>query len=52
VLADVDRSNYGKLERGERLPSLGTAFRIATALKIAPSVLIARVEDDLGKSTK
>ena len=52
ALADVDRSNYGKLERGERLPSLGTAFRIATALNIAPSVLIARVEDDLDKSTK
>jgi transcriptional regulator with XRE-family HTH domain len=45
--AGIDRSNYGRLERGERQPSLGLAFRIAASLGISPAVLVSRVEDAL-----
>ena len=44
VLADVDRSYYGKLERGERQPSLGLLMRIAHSLKVPPGELVHRVE--------
>lgn len=45
--AGIDRSNYGRLERGERQPSLGMAFRIAASLGISPAILVSRVEDAL-----
>jgi transcriptional regulator with XRE-family HTH domain len=40
----VDRSYYGKLERGERQPSLGLLLRIAAALEISGAELVGLVE--------
>ncbi len=42
--ANVDRSYYGKLERGERQPSLVLILRIAGALGVTASDLIGRTE--------
>lgn len=44
LLAKVDRSYYGKLERGERQPTLGLMLRIATALGVPASELVAQTE--------
>jgi transcriptional regulator with XRE-family HTH domain len=44
LLANVDRSYYGKLERGERQPSLALIMRIASGLGLTASELIGRVE--------
>lgn len=44
LLANVDRSYYGKLERGERQPSLALILRIAGGLGVTASDLIGRVE--------
>lgn len=42
--ANVDRSYFGKLERGERQPSLALIMRIATALGVPAGELVGRVE--------
>ena len=42
--ANIDRSYFGKLERGERQPSLALIWRIATGLGLAPSELMRLVE--------
>lgn len=44
LLANVDRSYYGKLERGERQPSLALLLRIAQALGLSGAELVAKVE--------
>jgi XRE family transcriptional regulator, regulator of sulfur utilization len=44
LLANVDRSYYGKLERGERQPSLVLLLRIAKALELTGAELVAKVE--------
>ena len=45
--AGVDRSYYGKIERGERQPSLGVLLRIARALGVTGAELLAAVEAEL-----
>jgi transcriptional regulator with XRE-family HTH domain len=40
----VDRSYFGRLERGQKTPTLGTVWRIADALNTKPSDLLARAE--------
>jgi transcriptional regulator with XRE-family HTH domain len=40
--ADLDRTFIGMLERGKRQPTLESLFRIADALHVAPSTLVAR----------
>lgn len=45
LFANVDRSYYGKLERGERQPSLALILRIASGLGISASDIMARVEE-------
>ncbi len=50
--ANVDRSYYGKLERGERQPSLGLILRIAGGLGVTASDLIGRTELALGTRLK
>lgn len=50
LLANIDRSYYGKLERGERQPSLGIIFRVAKAFDIPASDLIERVESELASA--
>lgn len=50
--AGVDRSYYGKLERGERQPTLSIVLRIASALGVSAHVLIADLEARLSKKRK
>ncbi len=45
-LADLDRTHYSKIERGQRLPTLETIFKIAQALEISPSELVHTIETD------
>jgi transcriptional regulator with XRE-family HTH domain len=42
--AELNRTYISMLERGERLPSLDTIFKLAKALECKPSELVARVE--------
>lgn len=42
--AGLDRTAIGRLERGERQPSLSTVFSIAKALRIKASEIIAKME--------
>jgi transcriptional regulator with XRE-family HTH domain len=42
--AGVDRSYYGKLERGERQPSIGVFLRIAVTLQVSGADLMREVE--------
>ena len=46
-LAALDRSHYSKIERGQRVPTLETIFKMAQALGIKPSDLIREIENDL-----
>jgi len=46
--ASIDRSYFGKLERGERQPSLTLFLRIASGLGLSGSELLAAVETQLG----
>jgi XRE family transcriptional regulator, regulator of sulfur utilization len=43
LAADMDRSYLGRLERGEKQPSLDVVFRVAAALQIDAHKLVARV---------
>jgi transcriptional regulator with XRE-family HTH domain len=43
--ADVDRTFISQLERGIRRATLTTLCKLAGALEISPSTLIARVEE-------
>jgi transcriptional regulator with XRE-family HTH domain len=47
LLAGIDRSYYGKLERGERQPSIALLLRIASGLEISASTLVRRLEGAL-----
>ena len=40
----MDRSYLGRLERGEKQPSLDVVFRLAAALGVAPGDLVAKIE--------
>lgn len=44
LIANVDRSYYGKLERGERQPTLGLLLRIAKGLQVPGATLVERTE--------
>ena len=50
ILAQMDRSFYGKLERGERQPSIGVLLRIAKAFGTSAAELLWQVEDSLSTS--
>ena len=50
LLASVDRSYYGKLERGERQPSLGLLLRIAGGLGVSGAKLVETTEAHLRRS--
>jgi transcriptional regulator with XRE-family HTH domain len=45
--SDLDRTYISLLERGLRLPTLGTIFRIAEVLKLTPSDIVTQVEKSL-----
>jgi transcriptional regulator with XRE-family HTH domain len=40
----IDRSYFGKIERGEKNPTLDTIWKIADAFDTQPSALLARAE--------
>lgn len=44
---DLDRTYISLLERGLRQPTINTIFKIAQALNIKPSELIATIESKL-----
>ncbi len=44
LLANVDRSYFGKLERGERQPSLALLLRIAKGLGLPGASLVQKTE--------
>ena len=48
-LAGIGRTHLSAIERGERKPTLETFFKIAEALNIRPSVLLAEIEAELEK---
>ena len=43
-LADLDRTHYSKIERGLRIPTLDTLFKIAHALNMPPHELVELIE--------
>ena len=47
--AGIGRTHLSAIERGERKPTLETFFKIADALSIKPSVLMAVIEEELNK---
>ena len=48
--AGIGRTHLSAIERGERKPTLETFFRIAEALGVKPSVLMAAIEEELQKN--
>lgn len=46
-LAGIGRTHLSAIERGTRKPSLETFFRIAEAMDIRPSELLAAIEDEI-----
>ena len=48
-LAGIGRTHLSAIERGERKPTLETFFKIAEALNVRPSVLMAEIESELEK---
>lgn len=45
-LADIGRTHLSAIERGERKPTLETLWRLALALDIRPSQLVAHIEEE------
>ncbi|WP_201759549.1 MULTISPECIES: helix-turn-helix domain-containing protein [Anaerotruncus] len=48
--ADIGRTHLSAIERGIRKPTLETLFRIAEALKVPPSALVAEIEEAVKKA--
>ena len=48
-LAGIGRTHLSAIERGERKPTLDTFFKIADALNIRASVLMAEIENESDK---
>lgn len=46
-LAGIGRTHLSAIERGVRRPTLETFFKIAEALQISPSQLMAEIEQEL-----
>ena len=44
-LAGLDRTHYSKLERGLRIPTLDTLFKIGQALDVPPHILLKSIEE-------
>lgn len=47
--AGIGRTHLSAIERGERKPTLDTFFKIADALGVKPSIIIAAIEEELEK---
>lgn len=50
-LAGIERTHLSAIERGERRPTLETFYRIAQAMQVRPSVLLAAIEEENGDGT-
>lgn len=48
-LAGMERSHLGMVETGGRVPNLYTIWRIADALDMRPSELVALIEEEMEK---
>ena len=46
--AGIGRTHLSAIERGERKPTLDTFFKIADALGVKPSVIVAAIETEMG----
>ncbi len=51
ALAGVERSHMGKIERGEHVPSLAVILKVAAALRISGTELMAATERNLHADT-
>jgi transcriptional regulator with XRE-family HTH domain len=45
--AGVERSHVGKIERGEHMPTMAIALKLAVALGLSLSELVVRMEAEL-----
>lgn len=45
--AGIGRTHLSAIERGERKPTLETFFKIAEALEMRPSEIMAEIEEEL-----
>jgi DNA-binding XRE family transcriptional regulator len=52
LVAGVDRSYYGKLERGERQPSVGLLLRISKAFGVSGAEVMAAAEQLMAKNAR
>jgi DNA-binding XRE family transcriptional regulator len=52
ALAGIERSHMGKIERGEHLPSLGLVLKIAAALRISGTKLMAATERNMAPTAE
>ena len=50
AFAGIGRTHLSAIERGERKPTLETFFKIANALGVQPSVIMAAIEEALPKN--
>ena len=50
-LAGIGRTHLSSIERGVRRPTLETFFRIAEALQIKPSTMMAEIEKTVEKNS-
>ena len=48
--AGIGRTHLSAIERGERKPTLETLFRIADALGVRPSTIMAAIEAELDRT--
>jgi len=46
-IACIERSHFGKIERGEHMPTLMLIIKIARALNCTTSILMERTEENL-----
>lgn len=51
-LAGIGRTHLSAIERGERKPTLETFCRIADALQMRPSELLAEIEKSIGETAR
>lgn len=45
--SQLDRTYISLLERGERVPTITTLFKLAEALNIMPSEIVRKIEEEL-----
>ena len=51
-LAGIGRTHLSAIERGQRKPTMETFFKIAEALNMRPSALMAEIEEEMEKCHK